>query len=168
MATLVVRGDGRYPTNAAPTSTAPGTLRFEAEDLATAHTGPEPGDQDMAGFAPYPFSPRWSQDAQLYWGAGTGRRLTLYFSVPETKRYDVFAYATLSPYFDTVTIEIDGAPTGVTFDAYAPQVLPSGPIRAAAGLELSKGQHRIRFTVIATNSASLGHGFGVDCIELRP
>lgn len=166
MAALVVRGGGRYPTNVGPA--AAGTLRFEAEDLATSHTGPEPGDQDMTGFAPYPFSPRWSEDKQLYWGAGSGRRLTLYFTVPETKRYSVFAYATLSPYFDTVSVEIDGLATGVSLDAYAPQVLPSGPIELATGVELKKGQHRIRFTVTATNPASLGHGFGIDCIELRP
>jgi hypothetical protein len=173
MAALVIRGDGRYPTNVAPPYAAsanatPGTLRFEAEDLATTHSGPEPGEQDMAGYAPYPFSPRWSQDAQLYWGAGTGKWLTLYFSVPETRRYSAFVYATLSPYFDTVSVEIDGKATGAILDAYAPQVLPSGPIEVASGLELTKGQHRVRFTVVGTNSASLGHGFGVDCIELRP
>jgi hypothetical protein len=173
MAALVVRGAGRYSTNAAAANAAvayatPGTLRFEAEDLAYTHSGSEPGEQDMAGFAPYPFSPRWSQDAQLYWGAGTGKWLTLYFSVPETKRYSAFVYATLSPYFDTVSVEIDGKPSGVTLDAYAPAVLPSGPIEVSSGLELTKGQHRVRFTVIGTNSASLGHGFGVDCLELRP
>ena len=65
-------------------------------------------------------------------------------------------------------VEIDGKAVGATLDAYAPQVLPSGPIEVANGLELSKGQHRVRFTVIGTSSASLGHGFGVDCIELRP
>ena len=65
-------------------------------------------------------------------------------------------------------VEIDGVATGVSLDAYAPQVLPSGPIELATGVELKKGQHRIRFTVIATNPASLGHGFGIDCIELRP
>jgi len=27
---------------------------------------------------------------------------------------------------------------------------------------------QVRFTVIGTNSALLGHGFGVDCLELRP
>ncbi len=168
MAALVVRGGGRYPTIVAAANAAPGTLRFEAEDLATTHSGPEPGEQDMAGFAPYPFSPRWSRDAQLYWGAGTGKWLTLYINVPETKRYSAFVYATLSPYFDTVSVEIDGKATGVTLDAYAPAVLPSGPIEVSSGIELTKGQHRIRFTVIGTNSASLGHGFGVDCIELRP
>jgi hypothetical protein len=62
----------------------------------------------------------------------------------------------------------DGRATGVTLDAYVPQVLPSGPIEVSSGLELTKGQHRIRFTVIGTNSVSLGHGFGVDCLELRP
>lgn len=178
MAALVIRGDGRYPTNVAAAYAAsanaavayatPGTLRFEAENLATTHSGPEPGEQDMAGFAPYPFSPRWSQDAQLYWGAGTGKWLTLYINVPETKRYSAFVYATLSPYFDTVSVEIDGKTTGATLDAYAPAVLPSGPIEVASGIELTKGQHRIRFTVIGTNSASLGHGFGIDCLELRP
>jgi hypothetical protein len=168
MAALVVRGAGRYPTNVATAGVATGTLRFEAEDLANAHSGPEPVEQDMTGFAPYPFSPRWSQDAQLYWGAGSGKWLTLYINVPETKRYSVFVYATLSPYFDTVRVDIDGKATGVTLDAYAPQVLPSGPIEVASGLELTKGQHRVRFTVIGTNSASLGHGFGVDCLELRP
>jgi len=168
MAALVIRGDGRYPTNVAATGFPAGTLRFEAEDLANAHSGPEPVEQEMTGFAPYPFSPRWSQDAQLYWGAGSGKWLTLYFSVPETRRYSVFAYATLSPYFDTVSVEIDGKATGATLDAYAPAVLPSGPIEVASGIELTKGQHRVRFTVIGTNGASFGHGFGVDCLELRP
>lgn len=54
---------------------------------------------------------------------------------------------------------------GATLVAYAPQVLPSGPIEVASGIEVTKGQHRIRFTVIGTNHASLGHGFGVDCVE---
>ena len=80
----------------------------------------------------------------------------------------MFAYATLSPYFDTVSVEIDGKTTGATLDAYAPAVLPSGPIEVASGLELTEGQCRIRFSVIGTSGASLGHGFGADCIELRP
>jgi hypothetical protein len=65
-------------------------------------------------------------------------------------------------------MEIDGKAVGATLDAYAPAVLPSGPIDVSSGLELTKGRHRIRFAVIATNGASLGHGFGVDCLELRP
>jgi len=168
MAALVVRGGGRYPTNVVAANAAPGALRFEAEDVTYAYSDSEPGEQDMAGFAAYPFSPRWSQDAQLYWGAGIGKWLTLYIDVPETKRYSVFVYATLSPYFDTVRVDIDGKATGVTLDAYAPQVLPSGPIEVASGIALTEGRHRVRFTVIGTNSASLGHGFGVDCLELRP
>jgi hypothetical protein len=72
------------------------------------------------------------------------------------------------PHFDTVSVEIDGKAVGATLDAYAPAVLPSGPIEVGSGIELTKGQHRVRFTVIGTNSASLGHGFGVDCLELRP
>jgi hypothetical protein len=168
MATLLARGGGRYPTNVATAGATPGTLRFEAEGLTYTHSGPEPGVQDMTGFAPYPFSPRWSQDAQLYWGAGTGKWLTLHVDVPETKRYSVFVYATLSPYFDTVSVEIDGKAVGATFDACAPGVLPSGPIEVSGGVELTKGQHRVRFAVIGTNRASLGHGFGVDCLELRP
>ena len=62
----------------------------------------------------------------------------------------MLVYATLSPYFDTVRVDIDGKATGATLDAYAPQVLPSGPIELASGLELTKGQHRVRFTVIGT------------------
>ena len=73
----------------------------------------------------------------------------------------MFECATLSPCFDTVGVEIDGKVVGVTLDAYAPAVLPSGPIEMSSGLELTKGQHRIRLTVIGTNSASLAHGFGV-------
>jgi len=80
----------------------------------------------------------------------------------------VFAYATLRPYFDTVSVEIDGKAVGAVLDAYATAVLPSGPIEVSSGLELTKGQHRDRFTVIGTNSASLGHGFGIDSLELRP
>jgi hypothetical protein len=57
---------------------------------------------------------------------------------------------------------------GATLDAYAPAVLSSGPIEMSSGLEVTKGPRRVRFTVIGTNSASLGHGFGVDGIELRP
>jgi len=90
------------------------------------------------------------------------------FRVRGRSCYSVFAYATLRPYFDTVSVEIDGKAVGAVLDAYAPAVLPSGPIEVSSGVELTKGQHRIRFTVIGTNSASLGHGFGVDCLELRP
>jgi hypothetical protein len=59
------------------------------------------------------------------------------------------------------SVEIDGKAVGASLGAYAPAVLPSGPIEVSSGLELTKGQHRVRFTVIGTNSASLGHGFGV-------
>lgn len=168
MAALVVRGGGDYPTNVAASDPPQGTLRFEAENLSFSHTGPEPGDQDMEGFAPYPFSPRWSADAQLYWGAGLGKSLTLHFSLPAAGRYDVVAYLTLSPHFDTVHAQVDGLEPGVTFDACVPAVLPSGPVIVASGALLAKGSHWIRFTVVGTNAASLGHGFGVDAIELRP
>ena len=82
--------------------------------------------------------------------------------------YSAFVYATLSPYSDTGSVEIDGEATGLTLDAYAPAILPSGSIEVSSGLELTKGEHRVRFTVIGTNTASLGHGFGLDCLELRP
>ncbi len=52
--------------------------------------------------------------------------------------------------------------------ACAPALLPSGPIEVAGGIEFTKGQHYVRFTVIGTNDASLGHAFGADCLELRP
>jgi hypothetical protein len=43
----------------------------------------------------------------------------------------------------------------------APAALPSGPIEVARGLELTKGQHRVRFAVIGTNSDPLAYGSGV-------
>jgi hypothetical protein len=169
MASLLARSDSAYPTNVDAASPPAGTVRFEAEDLSYSHSGPQPGRQDMSGFTPYPFSPRWSRDAQLYWGAGSRHSLTLYdLYAPETRLYSVLAYATLSPYFDIVSVQVDGKDVGSTIDAYAPNVRPSGPIEVCNVLELAKGWHRVTFTVIGTNGASLGHGFGVDCLEFRP
>lgn len=168
MAALLIRGNGAYPTNVADPSPRAGTSRFEAEDLPSTHTGPEPGKQDMSGFTPYPFSPRWSGDAQLYWGAGAGASLTISFTLQRAGTYDVVVFATLSPYFDTVRVQIDGTDTGTVFDAYLPSVMPSGPIQAISQLALAAGSHWMRFTVVGTDADSLGHGFGVDCIELRP
>jgi hypothetical protein len=38
----------------------------------------------------------------------------------------------------TVSVEIDGKAVGAALDAYAPAVLPSGPIEVSIGLELTK------------------------------
>lgn len=61
----------------------------------------------------------------------------------------------------TVSVKVDGKAVGVTVDGCAPAVLLSGPTEVASGRDLTKGQHRVRFTVIGTNCASLGSKLGI-------
>jgi hypothetical protein len=122
----------------------------------------------MTGFTPYPFSPRWSHDAQLFWGGGRGKDLRLTFYLPGTTDYDVLVYATLAPDFGIVRVQIDGQDVGSAIDAYAPNVRPSGAMEVCTGLELAEGWHRVTFTMMGTNEASTDERFGVDCLEFRP
>jgi hypothetical protein len=162
MASLLARNHCAYPTNVTAADSPAGIVRVEAEALGYTHAGPEPGRQDMTDFTPYPFSPRWSHDAQLFWGGGKGNHLRLTSHLPVSTIYDVLVYATLATDFGIVNVQMDGQDIGSAIDAYAPSVRPSGPTRVCTELELAEGWHRVTFTVTGANEASTDACFGVD------
>ena len=89
----------------------------------------------------------------------------LTFSPPKTGRYGLTLYATKAPDFGSVQFALDKKPVVAPFDAYSPDVIPSGPLELGT-LELAAGPHELRFEITGKNSASSAYKFGVDYLEL--
>jgi len=93
-------------------------------------------------------------------------RLELVFLVGEAGRFRLDLYTTYAPDFGQLQARLDGE-EGDLIDAYAPVVIPSGPLGIGEA-ELSPGEHSLGFTVTARNPESEGTFFGIDCLSLFP
>ena len=135
---------------------------IEAESLEVlAEEGAGTSVQRMSGFG----VEQWSGEAQLFVGARENGSVTLALPVRRTGRYRLILYATAAPDFGMIKVAIDGQTLGDTIDLYAPMVLPSGAIPLGSE-RLEEGTHRLTFTSVGKNDASLGFRFGIDSIEL--
>ena len=107
----------------------------------------------------------WSGGAQLFCGADEGGSVTLALPIEKTGRLRLYLYATQAPDFGIVQAYLDDGPLGRPFDAYAPIVIASDRVTLGT-VDLTEGQHRLRFEVIGKNAASSAFRFGVDCVAM--
>jgi len=155
---LRLKGKGALPTNTGARSP------LEAEGLGVE----QPRDSDLSVQQMASFGvDKWSADAQLFCATRLGSSFTLTIPVERAGRFRLDLYATLAPDFGIVQAALDDKRVGGRFDAYAPVVLPSGPIPLAT-VNLAAGSHRLRFDVIGKNAASTDFKLGLDCLDLVP
>ena len=74
-----------------------------------------------------------------------------------TKSWD---YATFQAY-------LDGEKVGEPYDAWSPQIVPSGRIDLGTH-DLTAGPHKLKFVMVGKNENSSGYFFGLDAIQLTP
>ncbi|MBW2535883.1 MAG: hypothetical protein JRI55_30600, partial [Deltaproteobacteria bacterium] len=104
---------------------------------------------------------RWSGDAQQFCEQPSRFR----FVVERTGRYRLRLFATRAPDFGQLQVTLDGEPLGGSYEAWAPVVLPSGPI-ALGEKELGRGAHTIGFRTVGRHPKSSADKYGVDALEL--
>jgi hypothetical protein len=110
---------------------------------------------------------QWSRGRQLIGHAGRDGHVTLRVDLPTAGKYRLLICFTKAPNYGILEVSLDGKGIGGRFDGFHPRVVPSG--RVDFGLvELTKGTHAVRFTVVGKNLASDNYYMGIDCLELRP
>lgn len=118
--------------------------------------------QDMT-----PYSARnWSGGKQLGVTAGYGSGLMVEFSVDADAVYLLTLYATTSPDYGILEVEVDDILVNDYVDLYAPFVYPTGPV-GMGPYYLTKGTHQMLFKVIKKNDLSSGYNFGLDAITVE-
>jgi hypothetical protein len=136
--------------------------RFEAEALPVLDKGRcDTTPQDMGQWG----GPMWSQGKQLFCRAQEGGFVELGFRVHKAGRWRLRVLATAAPDFGTVRPALDGKPLGQDFDLYCGRISPSGSLELGT-LDLTVGQHRLRFAVAGKNTVSKGFFFGLDALDL--
>jgi tetratricopeptide (TPR) repeat protein len=165
---LLKRVWGGTPSDAKPPTPLPGQLarpvRFEAEYLKiVAREGCEAGEQDMG---PWDRS-LWSNGRQLFCRARQGGYLELEVRCPEAGRYQLAVGLTRADDFGIVQVSLDGQKVGEPFDGFHSAVVPSGKIDLGA-VELTRGAHRLRFTIVGKNARSKQYHMGIDYLEFGP
>jgi hypothetical protein len=141
-----------------------GPVRFEAEYLEiVAREGVEASAQDMGSWD----RSLWSGGRQLFCRARDGGYVELEAHCPGAGRYQLAVGLTRADDFGIVQVSLDGQKVGEPFDGFNRAVVPSGKIELGA-VELTRGAHRVRFTVVGKNARSKQHYMGIDYLELRP
>lgn len=136
---------------------------LEAQALHPSANGCRPAVQPMAPYG----AGSWVGDDQLFCNGEDGASLSLAVPIERAGRYTVSLFLTQAPDFGRLTAAFDEDALRGAFDAYAPVVLPSGPVLlGTAGL--SPGIHRLRLSIAGKDNRSTGFKFGVDAVELRP
>jgi hypothetical protein len=114
-----------------------------------------------------PYSARnWSAGKQLHVVAGYGSGLMVEFSVAQDGVYLMKLYATHSPDYGVLEVEVDDILVNDYVDLYAPFTYASGPI-GLGPYYLTKGTHQMLFKVTKKNDLSSGYNFGLDAITVE-
>jgi len=136
----------------------------EVESLSIRRTsGPRRVRQSMDGFG----RGNWSNGFQAFFGTDDACELVLNLNVPKRGKYHATLYATQATDYGIVQAVIDHHLAGMPFDAFAPIVIPSGPIDLGV-VEVSKTEVELKFECKRRNPQSTGHKMGVDCLVLTP
>ena len=143
------------------------TRVYEGENLATSGKATVSGGsvtaQTMSGFGT-----SWSGNAQLFWGGGQpGAVLDLSLDVASAGEYRIELHMTKAPDYGQLKIQVDGKTTAVTFDGYAPSVMPSGPINIGE-FNLTAGGHKLNLLITGKHQSSTGFLVGIDLVLLTP
>lgn len=119
--------------------------------------------QQMSGF-----SGNWSGGEQLFWSGGAvGAVLDLVVDVPAASKYAVEIYLTRAPDFGKLSFEIDGHPSGTSFDGMAPEVMTSGPVQLGT-FPLQAGQRRVSLMITGKYPQATNYYVGIDKLRLYP
>lgn len=114
-----------------------------------------------------PYSARnWSAGKQLHVVAGYGSGLVIEFSVDQDGVYLMKLYATQSPDYGVLEVDVDDILVNDYVDLYAPFTYASGPI-GLGPYYLTEGTHQMLFKVTKKNDLSSGYNFGLDAITLE-
>lgn len=114
------------------------------------------------------FDGAWSRGGQLFWQQGAvGDTLVLAAAPPAAGTYHITAYLTRAPDYGTFAFSIAGQPLAVSFDAYHPTVVNSGPVDLGTAT-LPAGPSPFVVTVTGSNPASRAEFFGLDALVLTP
>ena len=140
----------------------PGALEGERlRILATSHRDVL-GPQDMRGFGPH-----WSNDSHLWFRPPQpGAYFTLQLPVRTAGKYRLSVYLTKAIDYGRVQISLDGKDVGSVFDGFNDGVIPSGKVDLGE-VELTAGNHQLKFTVVGKNEKSVGYMVGVDAVVLE-
>jgi hypothetical protein len=110
---------------------------------------------------------QWSNGRQLFCPSRKGSSVTLEINVAEAGEYHLDIYFTMAPDYGVLEVRVDDQQVGNRFDGFCREVAPSGGIALGAA-QLSRGKHRMLFSVVDKNPASTNHHMGIDCLELKP
>jgi hypothetical protein len=103
----------------------------------------------------------------FYRGSQAGDYMTVTVEVPETGSYKLQSSLLHSPLYGQVQVLVDGQLVGGVYDGYAPEV--SAPQLFDHGsVQLTAGQHTIRYEIIGKHADSGNYFIGLDAIELLP
>jgi hypothetical protein len=138
--------------------------RFEAVSLPVlAHGRCESARQDMGQWG----GALWSRGAQLFCDSKDGGFVELGLTVRAAGRYRLRVLGTAAPDYGVVRIAIDGERPGHAFSLYSGRVSPAGSLELGT-MDLSAGEHRLRFESVGKPAGSTGFSFGLDAIDLLP
>jgi hypothetical protein len=149
----------KMPTNV-------GTGLVEAEELAfAAREDCGPWVQDMKPFG----VGRFGGDAQIFCSSRTPRPGAFAVTLPVARagRYRLDLYLTQAPDYGIVEVTVDGRLLGGAYDAWAPWVMPSGPVPLGERV-LSAGKHELVFRARRKNDLATAYNLGVDALGLVP
>jgi D-arabinan exo alpha-(1,3)/(1,5)-arabinofuranosidase (non-reducing end) len=120
-------------------------------------------EQDLKGFGPH-----WSGDAHLWFRPTQPRAFfTLEVPVRSPGRYRLGVYFTRAIDYGQVQVSLDGKDVGPVFDGFHDGVVPSGRIDLGE-VDLTAGNHALKFTVTGKNEKSTSYMVGVDAVVLEP
>lgn len=108
----------------------------------------------------------WSGGKQLFCASAENGSITLLLQIKKQTHTQLSVYLTQSWDFGKIQAYLDDKTLGDVFDAYSPFVMASGCVPLAT-LDLSAGDHHLRFDVVGKNEDSTGYRFGIDCLEIR-
>ncbi len=138
------------------------TIEIEGETLIPSSTAKKElvqrqGIGGSSGGAQLFFTPPSKEEADL----------SVKFAVQKAGKYDVRLLMTKSWDYGIYRVYLDGTLIGKPMDLYSADVV-AAPATKLGKLDLSAGDHTLRFECIGKNDASKGFFLGLDMIELLP
>jgi hypothetical protein len=112
--------------------------------------------------------PGWSGNSHLLWSGGAaGAALELAIDVPAAAQYAMELYLTRAPDYAQLAIEVDGKPSSVAPNGYAPRLAAPSPTQIGK-FPLQAGQHTLTLKITGKAAQSSGYLVGVDLVKLYP
>ncbi len=143
---------------------APGAIMIEGEMLQPDVANKNVSVQNLGPQRDF----AWSNDRQLWWMDGqVGDRITMNFSVPDTKKYSLSYSLTKARDYGIVKIWIDDSENLQTIDCFSPNLQTTGK-RKHSDLLLEKGLHRLNVEIAGHHPEAIPRRmFGLDYLVLE-